>query len=132
MQILKVITLMIVVGISSYSIDQNNLMRISMLEKVIEKNFIINHSQISNEGKFINCKIDINLFENSGLVRLVGENIIEVNELILKTKMGFFDEYFKEIVDLIKKEGNYKNYEIKLIFVTAENNELIAKRDYII
>ena len=132
MKKINFIILMIMIGTSIYSMNITTLVRINILEKAIEKKFIIGYSQISNAGEPINCEVEIDLFENSGLVRLIGKNIIEVNELIIKTEMGFFDEYFKKIIGLIKEEGNYKDYKINLIFVADEGNKLIGKRNYII
>ena len=132
MKKINFIILMIIVGISVYSMDTTTLVRINIMEKEIEKKFIIGHSQIPNEGKPIDCEVEVNLFEKSGLVRLIGKNIVEINELIIKSEGGFFDEYFKKIVGLVKDEVKYKNYEINLIFVSEGENKLIAKRYYII
>ena len=135
MKKINLIVLMVVMGISIFSMDTTPLITINVMEKEIEKNFIIGHSKILNEGKPIDCEVEVNLFEKIGLVRLIGKNIVEVNELIIKSEDGFFDECFNEIVRLVKNEmsyKNYKDYEINLIFVSEEENKLIAKRYYTI
>ncbi len=123
---------MIIIGISVYSMDISTLVRIKIMEKEIEKIFIAGHSQIPNGGKPIDCEVEVNLFETSGVVRLIAKNIVEINELITKSEGGFFDEYFQKIVELIKNQVKFKDYEVNLIFVSEEENKLIARRYYII
>ena len=98
----------------------------------IEIFFIANHTQIPNGGEPINCEIEINLFEKSGVIRLIGKNIVGINELIIKSEGGFFDGYFKKIVKLVKSQVKCEDYEVNLIFVSEKENKLIARRDYII
>lgn len=132
MKKINLVILMIVVGISVYSMDTSTLVKINIMEKEIEKVFTADHSEIPNDGKPINCEVEVDLFEKSGLVRLIGKNIVEINDLIVKSEGGFFDEYFQKIVDLVKNQIKAKDYEVKLIFVSEEENKLIAKRYYII
>jgi len=130
MKKINLIVLIIIMGTSIFSMDTTTLVRINVMEKEIEKFFIIGYSQIPNEGKPIKCEVEVNLFEKSGLIILTGKNIVEINELIRKSEGGFFDEYFNKIVGLIKNEVDYKNYEVNLIFVSEGENKLIAKRYY--
>lgn len=132
MKKINLVILMIMVGISVYSMDISTLVKINIMEKEIEKVFIADHSQIPNGGEPITCEVEVNLFEKSGLVRLIGKNIKGVNELIAKSEGGFFDEYFKRIVALVKDQVKAKDYEVNLIFVSEEENKLIARRYYII
>lgn len=127
---INLMILMVVLTISVYSMDATTLVRINIMEKKIEKKFIICHSQIFNDGKLIDCEVEVDLFEKSGLVRLICKNVVEINELIAKSESGFFDGYFKKIVCLVNDEVMVKNYKINLIFVSKEENKLIAKRCY--
>ncbi|UUV19107.1 hypothetical protein NRK67_06250 [Fusobacteria bacterium ZRK30] len=132
MKKINLVILMMMVGISIYSMDISTLIKMNIMEKEIEKVFIASHSQIPNGGEPINCEVEVNLFEKSGVVRLIGKNIAEINKLILKSEGGFFDEYFQKIIDLVKNQVKSKDYEVNLIFVSEEENRLIARRYYVI
>lgn len=132
MKRINLVILMMIIGISVYSMDISTLVRINIMEKEIEKVFTAGHSQIPNGKEPINCEVEVNLFERSGVVRLIGKNIVEINELILKSEDGFFDEYFKKIVGLVKNQVKAEDYEVSLIFVSEKENKLIARRYYLI
>ena len=132
MKKINLVILMLMVGVSVYSMEISTLLKINIMEKEIEKTFVTHHSQIPNGGEPITCEVEVNLFEKSGIIRLIGKNIVEINEVIVKSEGGFFDEYFERVVEVVKDQVKSNDYEVNLMFVSEEENQLIARRYYII